>query len=150
MAIDRVLIAVGPNDRDHTDNLLDEALSIAAPWQATVYLLHVFPREEYNKLLEQMDFEPRSGGLQPDELASRYESIRSPAHKLDEKDIEYEIRGVIGDPSTEIVRVARELNVDRIFIGGTSRSPAGKALFGDRAQQVLLNAPCPTTYVQHD
>jgi nucleotide-binding universal stress UspA family protein len=148
--IERLLLAIGPNDREHVGTLVDEALAVAGPTGAAVYLLHVFPREEYEELLGQMEIEPGSSSIPPDELALRHENLRSPADRLDDAGVDYEVRGVVGDPDTEIVRVADDLDVDRIVIGGTGRSPAGKAVFGDHAQQVLLNAACPVTYVRRD
>jgi thioredoxin reductase (NADPH) len=41
-------------------------------------------------------------------------------------------------------------NQDVAVVGGTKRSPAGKAMFGDHAQQVLLNAPVPVVYVKRE
>ncbi|WP_280537734.1 universal stress protein [Halopenitus sp. POP-27] len=143
-----VLLAVGPNDRDHVTTILDAALGVVVPTGASVTLLHVFPRSEYESLLEKI--ESGTGTLDPDELAARHEGINTPVARLEEAGIDYDIRGVIGDPDVEIVRLAEELDVDRIFIGGSSRSPTGKAVFGDHAQQVLLNASCPVTYVQRD
>lgn len=145
-----VLLAVAPNDRDHVDVLLDEALVVAAPTGATVHLLHVFPRDEYERLLDQMQIESTSGTIEPDALAASHAAVSTPADRLDASDIDYEIHGIIGDPATEIVDVADDLGVDRVVIGGVGRSPAGKAIFGDHAQQVLLNASCPVTYVQRD
>jgi len=146
--VDSILLAVGPNDREHVLTLLEEALAVAVPTEATVHLLHVFPREEYEDLLGKID--SANGSLDPDTLAARHEGTTTPVPRLEEAGIEYEIRGVIGDPDAEIVRVADEVDGDRIFIGGAKRSPAGKAVFGDHAQQVLLNASCPVTYVQRN
>ncbi|WP_128906087.1 universal stress protein [Halorubrum amylolyticum] len=148
--LDRVLVAIGPNDRDHATDLLDVVAPIAGPADATVYLLHVFPREEYDRLMDQLDVEPTTGDLQPDALATRHDDVRTPAARLGDAGIETEIRGSIGDPRTEIVRMAAELDADLLFIGGTGRSPAGKAMFGDSAQQILLNAPCPVTYIRRE
>ncbi|WP_101295856.1 universal stress protein [Halegenticoccus soli] len=147
-AINSILLVIGPNDRDHVDALLDEVLAIAVPTGAEVYLLHVFPRDEYEDLLAQID--SSGGSIPPDELAARHASISTPASRFEELDVAYEIRGVIGKPESEVVRVANDLDVDRIVIGGTGRSPAGKAIFGNHVQQVLLNAPCPVTYVRRD
>jgi nucleotide-binding universal stress UspA family protein len=146
--INRILLAVGPNDREHVNTLLDEALAIAVPTGARVYLLHVFPRDEYEDLLAQID--SSGGSISPDELAARHESISTPASQFEESDVAYEIRGVIGKPESEIVHLANDLDINRIVIGGTSQSPTGKAVFGNHAQQVLLNAPCPVTYVRRD
>lgn len=149
-ALERVLLAIGPDDRDHLGDLFEVAETIAGSADATVYLLHVFPWEEYEDLMDQFDIKQATGNLQPDELAARYENVRMPASAFEAHDIDYEVRGTIGDPETEVVRMAGELNADLLIIGGTARSPAGKAVFGDQSQQILLNAPCPVTYVRRD
>jgi len=148
--IDNVMLAVGPNDRDHVERLLESVIAVAGPTDATVYLVHVFTNDEYDQLMEDLDLDPTSAALQPDEMASRHEGVRTPAGRLEELGIEYEIRGIVGNPETEVVRVADELDIDQLFIGGAGRSPAGKAIFGDHAQQILLNADSPVTYVQRE
>jgi nucleotide-binding universal stress UspA family protein len=37
-----------------------------------------------------------------------------------------------------VLQVARRKDCDHVFLSGGKRSPAGKALFGDFAQSVLL------------
>lgn len=149
-ALDKILIAVGPNDREHVNQLVDEAIAVAGPAGSAVYLLHIFPRDEYENLLEEMDIGQTTGAVGPDELAGRHESIKVPANRLDKAGIDHEVRGIVGDPESEIVRFAEEIDADRLLIGAAGRSPAGKAVFGDHAQQVLLNAPCPVTYIKRD
>lgn len=148
--IENVMLAIGPNDRDHVERLLESVIAVAGPTDATVYLVHVFTNDEYDQLMDDLDLDPTSGALQPDEIASRHEGVRTPAGRLEERAIEYEIRGIVGNPETEVVRLADKLDIDQLFIGGAGRSPAGKAIFGDHAQQILLNANCPVTYVQRE
>jgi nucleotide-binding universal stress UspA family protein len=148
--IESVLLAIGPNDRSHVDTLLDVVESVAGPTGATVYLVHVFTHEEYNELMGQMDADPTTEDIEPDELAARQNDVRTPVSRLEELRIDHEIRGVVGYPNKEIVKTANELGVDMLFIGGQHRSPSGKAIFGDSAQQILLNAACPVTYVQRE
>lgn len=149
-SVDSVLLAFGPKDREHVQRLLDVALQLAEPTGATLYIQHVFPQEEYDDLIDQLDVSPDAESFGPSQLAARHEAIRTPAEQLDEREIDYEIRGAVGAPDTKVVRTARNLEVDRVFIGGRGRSPTGKAMFGDYAQQVLLNAPCPVTYVRRE
>lgn len=125
-------------------------VDVAGPADATVNLLHVFPHAEYEDLLEQMGTDPTTSRLQPGELAARNDDVRVPAARLDELGLSYEIHGTVGDPESEVVRIAEDLRTDLVFIGGKGRSPAGKAVFGDRSQKILLNAPCPVTYVKRD
>ncbi len=48
-----------------------------------------------------------------------------------------------GDPATEIVSYAGEIEADLISLAGRKRSPAGKAIFGSVSQAVFLNADRP-------
>lgn len=146
--LDRILVAIGPNDRDHIEEFLDIVKPIAEPTGVAVYLLHVFPRDEYEDLMAQLDIDPTTGNLQPGVLAERHEDLRRPAEQLEEHGIETRIRGTVGEPETEVPRIADDIHADLLFIGGFGRSPAGKAIFGDSAQQILLNAPCPVTYIR--
>ncbi|MBX0296887.1 universal stress protein [Haloarcula nitratireducens] len=148
--IESVVLAVGPDNRNHVDALLNTVESIAGPAGATVYLVHVFTHDEYNDLMRQADADPKTDDIDPDELAANHDNVRTPASRLDELQIDYEIRGVVGYPNREVVEIANQLEVDMLFIGGRGRSPTKKAVFGDYAQQVLLNADCPVTYVQQE
>jgi nucleotide-binding universal stress UspA family protein len=49
-----------------------------------------------------------------------------------------------------VVKRAEKLEADVVVVGGNKRSPTGKAMFGDHAQQVLLNASCPVLYVKRE
>lgn len=61
-------------------------------------------------------------------------------------DIHLLVRGF--DPGEDIIRFAREKDVDEIIIGVKSRSKVGKLLFGSTAQAVILRAPCPVVTVR--
>lgn len=148
--INRVLVAIGPDDRENVTEILDTVEAVAGPTQAEVYLLHVFTREEYENLTDQMSLEVGSGDLEPDDLAKRNDDVQTPADRLEKKGIAHEIRGTVGDPESEIVHTVEEIDADLLFIGGTSRSPTGKAVFGDIGQQILLSAPCPVTYIRRN
>ena len=147
-SLSQVLLAIGPNDRTHVDELLDTVEAVAGPADATVFLLHVFEREEYNDLMSEMSLDATVNTVQPDELATRHENVQTPAARLEEAGIDFEIRGTVGEPDTEVVRVAEDIGIDLLFIGGGGQTPTKKAIFGDDAQQILLKAPCPVTYVQ--
>lgn len=148
--LEKLMLAVGPDDREHVEELLDVVESVAVPTNATVYLLHVFPREEYHDLMDQLNLDQTSGNLTPDALAARHESVSTPASRFDDLGLNHEVRGIIGEPATEVVNAAEDIGIDILFIGGAERSPAGKALFGNHAQQILLKAPCPVTYIQRE
>ncbi len=48
----------------------------------------------------------------------------------------------------DLVRLAREEEIDEIYIGVKKRSKVGKFIFGSTAQYVILEAPCPVVTVK--
>jgi len=52
------------------------------------------------------------------------------------------------EPAEDLLRVAKENNVDQIIIGIRKRSQVGKLLVGSVAQYVILNAGCPVLCVK--
>lgn len=75
--------------------------------------------------------------------ATQVGSVRRAAERLEEAGIDHEVLEGSGDPAESILETARNEDADAIAIGGRSRSPAGKALFGSVAQTVILNADRP-------
>ena len=55
---------------------------------------------------------------------------------------------VHGEAASEIVRVARERQVDLIVISSHGRSGLGRILFGSTAEAVVRHASCPVLVVK--
>ncbi|MFD1585746.1 universal stress protein [Halorientalis brevis] len=70
---------------------------------------------------------------------SQLQSARRARDVLEEAGIEYTMDESSGQPATEILDVAEELDADLVCLGGRKRSPAGKVLFGSVTQSVLLD-----------
>ena len=51
-------------------------------------------------------------------------------------------------PGEDLVRFAKEKDIDEIIIGVKRRSKVGKLVFGSTAQYVILEAPCPVLTVK--
>lgn len=69
---------------------------------------------------------------------------------LEESDatIDFEVEGIVSEENeipNAILDAAEGLACDHIFVVGRSRSPTGKALFGDIAQKIILNFDGPVT-----
>jgi nucleotide-binding universal stress UspA family protein len=147
MALQTILLAVGPGDADRTEVLAEAVTDVAGPTGARVVLAHVFTDEEYDDVLSRLDYDPMDE-IDPDEVAGRHSTVRDLTDALDETGVDYEVRGRVGPHGKSIVQLAKEVRADQVFVGGRKRSPAGKAVFGSTAQEVMLNAPCPVTFVR--
>ena len=147
MAIETLLLAVGSGDANRTEQLATTAVNLAQPADATVVLAHVFDKDGFRSVLDQLNYDP-TGEIDADEVASRHSTIRQIGAILDDADVDYEVRGLIGDRGSTINMVAEEVEADQLIVGGRTRSPTGKAVFGSTAQEVLLSAPCPATFVR--
>jgi nucleotide-binding universal stress UspA family protein len=84
------------------------------------------------------------------DLARRLDSVRQVVRALEESGVSVDVDGRVGNPGAAVASVAADLAADRVVVGGQNRSPTGKAVFGSTAQDVLLSAPCPVTFVRRD
>jgi nucleotide-binding universal stress UspA family protein len=150
MSLDTVLVAVGPSDADRYERLGEEAIDIAGPSDARVVLAHVFTQEQYEETLATLEIDPADEEATPGNAARRHTTTRALGKMLDEAGLTYEVRGGVGDHGKEIVAIAKDVDADLVLVGGRRRSPAGKAVFGSTAQEVMLEAPCPVTFVRAD
>lgn len=147
MALETVMLAVGSQDSDRAGRLTATVVDIAEPAGAEVVLLHAFTEQELDDAIGRLDYE---FGDRPDadEVARRLSVVRSIADELDEAGISFTVRGAVGEHAESIVDGAERSNADLLVIGGRQRSPTGKVVFGSTAQQVLLDSPCPVTFVR--
>ncbi|MEF8788877.1 MAG: universal stress protein [Haloarculaceae archaeon] len=149
MNVKKLLLPVGGTDTDRTDDLVGTVAGVAEPGETTVGLLHVFDREDYAELREAMNVDPDSE-VTPASVAGRRTSVRTLRSALEERGFDVVVLGALGDRADRIVREAGDWSADLVVVGGRKRSPAGKAVFGSVAQEVMMNAPCPVTFVRDE
>ena len=153
MSLETVLLAVGESDKGRIDPLAETAADIAGPAGATVVLAHVFTGEEYETARSDLDFDPASEAT-PDDVAKRYATIRKLGNAMEAAGVDFTWHGRLTDDDDSqgevVVDLAAELDADLVIIGGRKRSPAGKAVFGSTAQEILLEASCPVTFVRSE
>jgi len=148
MSIETVLLAVGTEDEKRTEQLAKEAIAVAEPSGAEVVLTHVFTNDEFDAVRSRLGVDDASEGSTPNAVAKRHTTTRELSKSLDAAGVTHSVRGAVGDHATEVVTAAETIGADRIVVGGRRRSPAGKAMFGSVAQDVMLSAPCPVTFVR--
>lgn len=150
MVLETILIAVGADDEEHSDRLANAAADVAGPADARVVLGHVFTNDEFADAIKRFGLDRSADELTPGDVAERLDPVRSIADVLEDRGIDHEFRGLLHDSDGGVVQLAEELDADQVFVGGRRRSPTGKAVFGSRAQDIMLNSPCPVTYVRSD
>ncbi|QSG12624.1 Nucleotide-binding protein, UspA family [Halapricum desulfuricans] len=146
MTLHTILLAVGPDDNDRAEELAEAVVEIGKPADAEVVIGHVFTESEFRRAAERLDFDDDLAD--PNEVAKRHQTVRTMTELLDEAGVDYTIRGEVGEHAEEIVELATKVEADRVVVGGRKRSPTGKAVFGSTAQAVMLDAPCPVTFVR--
>ncbi len=146
MAIDTVLLAVGPMDTVRAEELADTVLEIAEPLEASVVIGHAFTEDEYEEFREDLGFEERVENVDPDDVAARRPPVGDLEEIFADAGVEYEVRGALGEVSSKVVDMAIDVDADRLVLGGRRRSPAEKAVLGSVSQDIILQAPCPVTY----
>jgi nucleotide-binding universal stress UspA family protein len=135
---------------------MEWAAYMAQCMRADLLLLHVIPEEE-GKIVEEVIGEgavvqiPK--GIRQNvveerqkRLVEQYEMVVSREIKASLK-VEQMIR--IGYPFLEIIRLAKERDVDLIVLGTHGRTGLAHALIGSVAEKVVHHAHCPVLSVKH-
>lgn len=142
--MNRALVVVEPTDSGR--ELLKHAGEIAAGTDTELVLVHVIDEDEYEGGLQRKAQTSMSDIDSVEEVTEKAESV---ARKLGEEllpaGVTYTAEGLFGDLPDDLLNRADELECNHVFITGDRRSPAGKALFGDTTQAVLLNFDGPVT-----
>ena len=139
-----ILAAVDETERSR--RVLEIGYDLATTYDEHLVVLHVIPEEDYDAHLEAIREIP---GFEDHSITQQTQSAQNFASRfaretLDDPDLDrLQPRGRIGDIPSEILAEVDTENPRYLVIGGRQRSPARKAIFGDRAQQLLLNADCP-------
>jgi nucleotide-binding universal stress UspA family protein len=122
-------------------NAFTYALSLAREYEAELHLLHVieilpagytselFPGA-MSKVMEEI------GGYARNEMA-RLAAEASAQGRIPREHVAQ------GKPAAEILRVAREAEIDLIVIGVHGRGALSHALFGSTTEKIVRRAPCP-------
>ncbi|WP_339102671.1 universal stress protein [Haloterrigena salinisoli] len=91
-------------------------------------------------------FQENPEGLSVQQLAG----VRHAATVFDESGVDYEYYETSGDPASELIAAADEMEVDMICLAGRKRTPTGKVLFGSVTQSVILGTDRPVVTVSPD
>jgi nucleotide-binding universal stress UspA family protein len=140
--MDGILAVVAPTEADV--HLLEEAGTVAAATGVDVVVLALAQEDTEHASVEAMR---QWEGFEGADLGDSTETPRHFAEYLG--DVVLAPRGVtytaVGErvenmrPSEKTIDVAKNHGCDHVYVLNRSQSPAGKALFGDTTQSVILN-----------
>jgi nucleotide-binding universal stress UspA family protein len=125
----------------HSDYAFRLACSLARDHGARLVLLHVAtppPVVTPAGIITEATFDAYK-----EELGAALRRLQAPDAKVP---VEYRL--AVGDPATEILQAAQDLQADLIVMGTHGRAGVGRLLLGSVAEQVLRHAPCPVLTVK--
>ena len=135
---------------------LEWAAYIAQCMKADLVLLHVIPEEE-GKIVEEIMGEgaviriPK--GIREDVVKDRQKKLKDQYNMVVSREIKSILRVEettrIGLPFLEIIKVAKEKEVDLIVMGTHGRTGLAHVFIGSVAEKVVHHAHCPVLTVKH-
>ena len=141
------MVVVAAIDRSEgASRVVAEADRIADRFDVPLHVVFVIDDSEHTRLIE--DYAEKREPMSESVIGQIAGDVTADAVPDGVED--YEAIGLVGDPSDRIVEYATDVDAEDIVIGGRSRSPVGKALFGSVVQSVLLEANRPVVSVISD
>ncbi len=139
-----ILAAIDENERSRA--VVEIAADLARTYDDTLVALHVVPLEDFEAHKQSIESIPEFRDFsftREADSAKRFarEFVLETVDGFDSNQLD--ARGRVGDVTEEILSEASALDPRFLVISGRRRSPTGKAVFGNTAQQLLLNAECP-------
>lgn len=136
-----IRVILCPTDfSERSATAFDMACSLARDYRARLVVLHVMePPIVYGELItphaSDLDFE---------------QAVRRRLSQLVMPDLRIQVEHVMseGEPSAEIIRIARGANADLIVMGSHGRGGIARVLLGSVAEEVLRKADCPLLIVK--
>lgn len=140
------MVIVAAVDRsDRAPSVLHEADVLANLSDDNIHIIHVMNRSEAVQAEE--SGASKDNAIPLGELRERAVSTARALIEEHPTTANSKAVGKIGDPATEIINHANEVDAKYIVVSPKRRSQTGKILFGSVAQSVLLNAECPTVSI---
>lgn len=138
-----------PTDFSECGNYaLSYAASLARTFGASIICVHVIepmvPTVGYSGMTEPLPIADITDQLE--DSAGR--ELPKIAERKEYAGLKTEEVIVHGEAAAEIVRVAKDKNVDLIVVSSHGRTGLGRILFGSTAEAVVRHAPCPVLVVK--
>ncbi|BEQ14396.1 universal stress protein [Desulfoferula mesophila] len=124
------------------EEALRQALSLAQQHQARLLLVHVLPPlVTPNPLLDEFVVNQTTLTLRQSLKDSCQAALEERRQKAASQ-LNLETRLLEGDPTRELVRLAKEERADLLVMGSTGVTGLAETVFGSTAQKMVRKAPC--------
>ena len=141
IALRKILV---PHDfSDTSEAAVRYAIALAHNFNAQLLLLHVSDKATFEMATE---FPLGLDGTLEDAVRERLLKILTPREQIEFKPT-FEFRS--GSPAAEIVKYAKEGDVDLIVMGTHGRGFVAHVVLGSVAEKVVRTAPCPVLTVRN-
>jgi len=138
-----MVIVAAISGSEQSTEIAAQADELARAFDDELHLVHVIEETEYTRLVEK-----QSGARETDSGSVEENAAVAATEEVDQiLDADYEIVGRVGNPNKKVLEYADEVDARYIVVGGRSRSPTGKALFGSVTQSILLNTERPVVTI---
>ena len=143
-------ILVPTDFSDFSRYALDYAITIAQAFKANIILIHVTPEKEMDSIRQISPY------LEPGRIEELLKGRESEdKKKLDgflppemQKGITAETSHKVGTPFLEIIKAAKQKEVDLIVMATHGRSGLSHILFGSVAEKVVRKSTCPVLSIR--
>ncbi|WP_436348641.1 universal stress protein [Natronorubrum sp. FCH18a] len=141
-----MVVVTAIDGEEGSKQVLSEGWKLADRFDEPLHVVLVHEGADHQYLIKKsLDFDGSITSEQAAALADRV--VAEAAEGVTD---EYEAIGRTGNPSEEVLDYASDVDASYVVVGGRSRSPVGKALFGSVTQSVLLDAECPVLAVMDE
>ena len=134
---------------ENSEHALQYALTLATLSQAELRLFHVvepitFPQSTqlFEPVLDEVELMMKMEAAFQTQLEDQVSALKDEYPKITGKLVK-------GNTFLEIIRVARDDDVDMIVMGTHGRTGLAHVLIGSVAEKVVREAPCPVLTVKH-
>ncbi len=146
--IERVLVLV--DFSQNSAKAVEYGLALGREQKARIYFLHMINQRIIDAVQELSSKGYKGDFLQAMKklVQDRENDLREfvPEEDCEGTEVEFLIRR--GEPSEEVVNIAKEFSIDVIVVGSHGHTAAAAASIGSVAQNVVNRAPCPVLVVR--
>jgi len=145
IALKHVLV---PTDFSETsDRAIRYAKAFAKAFGATLHVIHVV-EEPYGQPWAVEAYGFSLAALQDEWIKEAGTRMAKVQAETEQAAVTTVTATVLGHPVMEILRYAKDQNVDLIVMGTHGRGPLGHVVMGSVAERVVRKAPCPVLTVR--